>query len=629
MRSQAHLQNSRHHARIQDYGIIGDCRSAALVSTSGSIDWLCWPRFDSPAIFSGLLDPEQGGHWQIHVVETVRSERRYVPGSNVLETTFFGPSGTAVLTDLMPVTSEENKCALDWPAHEIVRRLECTQGSVQVEIEFAPRKCFGLEKLKISQRGRLGLQFVVGRGAYWLRSSIPLSVEDGRAGARVTIASGETLFFSFSYSEEAPAVLPPLGAWTDQIIAGSNSWWQQWSRRTQYDGPYRDAVVRSALALKLLTYAPSGAVLAAATTSLPERIGGDLNWDYRYCWLRDASLTVRALLGLGYREEADDFLEWMLLATRLTRPELRIMYTVYGDTAPREHVLPWLRGFRDSKPVRVGNGARLQLQLDVYGEVIDAAAQYAFHGGEFTRDMRKALLGFGDFVVKNWNCPDEGIWEPRTGRLNHTHSRLLCWVALDRLSDLCHKKLLPDAPAEAYKKNCEAIADQIRREAWNDPLQSYVSTLGGEALDASLLLMSWYGFEKADAARMRSTYRAVAERLGAGHGLVYRYDKDPREGAFAICSFWATEFLALGGGTVSEAHDHFGSLLRFQNDLGLYAEEVDPETGEALGNFPQAFTHIGLISAALSIEEREVGARQLAHRPQEARRTSAEPEVAA
>ncbi len=615
--------------KIGDYGIIGDCRSAALISRSGSLDWLCWPRFDSPAIFAALLDHNRGGHFSITPVPPHKSSRKYIQDSNVLQTTFECPAGTAVLTDLMPVSSEEYKRTVTVPSHQIVRQVECTSGTVEFEIDFIPRKNFGLADVQIRDRGKLGLNAAVGRGVYWLRCNVPLKVEGGRAHARVVVTDGQKLQFSLTYSEEAPAVLPPLGDSTEQGIKRSVEWWQQWAARASYDGPYREAVVRSALALKLLTYAPSGAILAASTTSLPERLGSNLNWDYRYCWLRDASLTIRALLGLGYREEAADFMEWMLIATRLTSPELRIMYTVFGETAPREHELPWLQGYNNSRPVRVGNGARHQLQLDVYGEVIDAAAQYAFHGGQFNRDMQKALLGFANYVIKNWDCPDEGIWEPRNGRQNHTHSRLLCWVALDRIVQLCKKKLLSGAPVEEYERTCEAIARQIREQAWNERIQSYVSVLGGDSLDASLLLMSWYGFEKADSPRMQKTYRALVEQLGAGKGLLYRYVTDPPEGAFAICSFWGAEYLALGGASLQHCDDVFRSLLQFQNDLGLYAEEIDPNTGEALGNFPQAFTHVGLIGAALSLQEREAGAKQLAHRPEEASGPSAETEVTA
>ncbi len=615
--------------KIQEYGIIGDCRSAALISRTGSLNWLCWPRLDSPAIFAALLDRQNGGHWSIAPVHPRGSERKYIGESNVLQTTFHCAGGTAALVDLMPVSSEEFKRTATLPNHQIVRQLECTSGAVQFDIDFVPRFNFGQSAVRLRDRGKLGIEAEVGRGAYWLRASVPLEVENDRAQARVALGAGQKIQFSLTYTEEAPAVLPPLGGWTEQSIFRSISWWEHWACRIKYDGPYRKEVVRSALALKLLTYAPSGAILAAPTSSLPERIGSDLNWDYRYCWLRDASLTIRALLGLGYREEADDFMEWMLVATRLTRPELRIMYTVFGGTAPRERNLPWLSGYRDSKPVRVGNGARHQLQLDVYGEVIDAAAQYAFHGGEFDRDMQKALASFGSYVLKNWNRPDEGIWEPRSGRQNHTHSRLLCWVALDRLAQLCKKKLISGLPIEEYDRNCEAIAKQIRQQAWSERLQSYSSVLGEDNLDASLLLMSWYGFEKADSPRMQKTYRALAQHLGAGHGLLYRYKSDPPEGAFAICSFWAAEYLALGGGSLQDSHEALRSLLRFRNDLGLYAEEIDPNTGEALGNFPQAFTHIGLIGTALSIQEREIGAKQLAHRPEEPSGTKQDTEVAA
>jgi GH15 family glucan-1,4-alpha-glucosidase len=610
-------------AQIQDYGIIGDCRSAALISRQGSLDWLCWPQFDSPAIFSGLLDPDRGGHWRICPLKVRAVRRQYVSETNILQTTFDCESGAALLTDLMPVASEEFKRRAPLPDHEIIRQLECTSGTIEVEVEFLPRVSFGLQPVALQERGKLGIQFPVGRGVYWLRSSLPLAMDGGKCGARAVLHAGERLEFSLSYCEGTPAILPALGAWSTESITRSAAWWQQWSRRAGYEGPYREAVLRSALTLKLLNYAPSGAIVAAATTSLPERIGGPLNWDYRYCWLRDASLTIRALLGLGYHEEAADFMEWMLQATWLTRPELRIMYTVYGDQAPSERSLDYLSGFRGSRPVRVGNGARHQLQLDVYGEVIDAAAQYAFYGGTFDSEMRKTLIAMGNYVVGHWDSVDEGIWEPRNGRQNHTHSRVLCWTALDRLISLRGKGLLDGAPLDSFKKNCELLRRQIHECAWNDRLQSYASVLGGSDLDAALLLIPWYGFEKADTPRMQATHRAIRQNLGAPQDLLYRYSCEPPEGAFAICSFWEVEFLALGGGSLEDTHALFRNLLRFQNDLGLYAEEIDPATGGALGNFPQAFTHVGLIGAALSIEEREQGLRQLAHRPESAAHRSA------
>lgn len=601
--------------QIQDYGIIGDCRSAALVSRQGSIDWLCWPRFDSPSVFAALLDRRRGGHWRISPVEPATVERQYLPDSNVLETHFTVQSGTVTLTDIMASGSGALQADELLPDHEILRRVECRSGEVQLEIDFFPRAGYGEKEVQIQQRGKLGLRFTVGRGDYWLRSSVPLTSTGERAYARVALRAGESLRFSFSYSEEAPAVLRSLNGSFDNRIENVAAAWQRWARRANYDGSYREAIVRSALTLKLLTYLPSGAVIAAPTTSLPEKMGSSLNWDYRYCWLRDSSLTIRAMLELGYWDEAEDFLDWLLQATRLTQPRLRIIYSVYGGNAPAEHELPHLSGYRDSHPVRIGNAARDQLQLDVYGEVIDAATQFAFHGGNLDRDMQKVLIGFGNYVVDNWNQPDEGIWEPRSGRQNHTHSRLLCWTAMDRLIRLGKKGLLQDAPIERYEENCVLIRRQIENHAWNERMQSYVSVLDGDHLDASLLLFSWYGFDEAGSTRMRGTYRAIRQQLGTPEGLLYRYKKKDPEGTFAMCSFWEAEYLALGGGSLHEAQQLFAHLLKYANDLGLYAEEIEPATGAALGNFPQAFTHVGLIGAALSIRQREKGEKQLAHRP--------------
>jgi GH15 family glucan-1,4-alpha-glucosidase len=615
---------------IQDYGIIGDCRAAALVSRDGSIDWLCWPRFDKPAIFAALLDHRLGGHWQISPPRAHTIRRQYLPETNLLQTSFETPSGVAVLTDLMPVDFDHSGPSGLRPDHEILRRVVGTAGEIEMEISFFPRANYGRDPVRIIDAGKKGLRIEVGRGVYWLRSSIPLRMASDAAFARVAIHAGQTLYFSFTYTQEAPAVLTPLDRdFLEARIETSAAWWRQWAQRANYDGAYRKDVVRSALVLKLLTYAPSGAIIAAPTTSLPERLGGNLNWDYRYCWLRDASLTVRAMLELGYWEEADDFMDWMLTATRLTQPELHILYDLYGGSAPAERELNYLSGYRDARPVRIGNAARNQFQLDVYGEVIDAAAQYAFHDRSLDREMQKVLIGFGNYVADHWHLPDEGIWEPRDQQLHHTHSRLLCWTALDRLVSLHERGLLSGARVDRYKQERELIRRQIRERSWSPALQSYVSTLDSNELDASLLLMSWYGFEEAGSRRMRSTYRAVLNQLGTTNGLLYRYRTNPPEGTFAICSFWEAEYLALGGGSLAQTHALFRRLLAYQSDLGLYAEEIDPHHGSALGNFPQAFTHIGLIGAALSILQREKGEQQLAHRPETATRYNSSAEVTA
>ncbi len=590
-------------SKIQDYGIIGDCRSAALISARGSLDWLCWPRFDSPSIFAALLDNEKGGFWRIAPTGHFEVKRSYVENTNVLETRFSCPQGDATLTDLIPVASEEHKRNLLWPTHELLRQVRCTRGEIEIEVVFHPRAKYGSSCVRLKKLQGIGLRMDVGRGAYWLRSSAPLTIRDDHARLTIALKQDEMLQFSLSYAEESPAVLPLLGEDVEHRIERSVSWWREWAARCTYRGPYQRALVRSALTLKLLAYAPSGAIVAAATTSLPEVLGGDLNWDYRYCWLRDASFTVRALLGLGYREEAGSFIDWLLLATHITQPELRVLYDLYGGLAPREHSLQHLSGYLGSRPVRIGNGAREQLQLDIYGEVINAAYFYARHGGKLEGAMQKALIGFGREVAAKWDHPDEGIWEPRSGRRNNTNSRLMCWVALDRLLELAKSGNFGAAPVELFQRERENIRHQLQSRAWNQQLQSYVSVLDGDEVDATLLLIPWYGFENAGSERMRSTSQRVRRRLGAGDGLLYRYPRTPPEGAFGICSFWLAEYLALGGGSLEQASAQFDNALKHQNDLGLFSEEIIPGTGDAVGNFPQAFTHVGVISAALTLQE--------------------------
>ena len=611
---------------IHDYAAIGDCRTAALVSRDGSIDWLCVPRFDSPSIFGAILD-DGAGSWRIAPVLPFSTERRYIEGTNVLETRFATERGSVVLTDLMPVASEEAKHRMIVPEHELLRVIECDQGEVELEMTYAPRPDYGRAAVRMRRAGALGLRVETKQGLLVLRTDMPLSIgSDGTAHGRVRMQRGEAIHASLTFASQWPAVLPPLGVRSKEAIERSVAWWRAWLSQLTYDGPARAAVERSALALKLLIYAPSGAIVAAATTSLPERVGGDLNWDYRFCWLRDAAFTVRALFGLGFADEAEAFVSWLLHATRLTQPELRILYDVNGNEPGDERVLAHLDGHRGSKPVRVGNAAADQLQLDVYGEVIEAVVQFVRHGHVLDRETQQLLCAFGEYVCRNWQRADEGIWEPRSGKGHNTHSRLLCWTALRCLIDLHASGHLHGSPVAKFTENREAIRHEIETRAWNEALQSYVAELDGDRVDATLLLLPWYGFEDPLSERMRRTYRRIREQLGVGNGLLFRYltADSPGEGAFGICSFWGAEYLALGGGTAEEAKQLFEVMCGYATDVGLFAEEIDPTTGCALGNTPQAFTHIGLINAALSLTARLAGRHREAF---PSRPTPAPPEV--
>lgn len=590
---------------IQDYAAIGDCRSVALVSRLGSVDWLCWPRLDSGSIFGAIVDRFRGGHWAITPEGDFRSEQHYIPGSNVLQTLFASANGRATLTDLMPVCDEVHKQTAVVPDRHLLRELRCTDGEMRFQMDFRPRPDYARHPVAVEAKGALGVRVALGLGVGWLRSTAPLRTDADGATGQIHLRRGELMQISLTYSEEAPAVLPPLGDAAHAAIERSVRWWRGWLTASRYRGPYRNEVERSLLALKLLAFAPSGAIIAAATTSLPERIHDSLNWDYRFCWLRDASLTVRALLGLGYVDEVESFVSWMLHSTRLTQPRLRVLYDVYGRMPARETTLGHLDGYRGSRPVRLGNSARNQFQLDTYGEVVEAAAQFAEHQGHLDRTAQKVLIGFGRYVAKHWNQPDRGMWESRSGGKNHTHSRLMCWTALDRLLQMEKKGLIQGAPVHEFLLQRERIRHQIEERAWNSTLNSYAQTLDGEKVDASLLRIPWHGFERADSARMQATGQRILERLGAGDGLLYRYRRQPQEGAFGACGFWAVEYLAMGGGTLEHAHALFREQLRFMSPVGLLSEEVDSETGDALGNMPQAFTHVGLISAALTLDKAE------------------------
>jgi GH15 family glucan-1,4-alpha-glucosidase len=597
-------------AKISDYAIIGNSRSAALVSRDASIDWLCWPRYDSPSVFGAILDPTIGGRWSIAPIGHARATRRYLGDSNVLCTEFDCGGATLRVVDLMPVFSEEDKKHTIVPEHELLRVVECIRGEVEVEATFQPRLDYGRRFVPLRWCAGLGVRVEDGPRIYTLRSDVPLDA-DGQTVlvTRFRLRAGQRRYFSLTFDEGGPAILPPLGHYADEAVQRTVQWWQQWASRCTYRGPYRAPVVRSLLVLKLLAHAPTGAIVAAPTTSLPERIGGRLNWDYRYCWLRDAALTVHELFDLGYADEAAAFVGWLLHCTRLTLPRLHVLYDVYGGLPVRERHLEHLEGYAGSKPVRVGNAAADQLQLDTYGELIDPVAYMCRRGARLDRETQGMLRRLAEYVCEHWHEPDQGIWEPRDTPQHHTHSRVLCWTALDRMLELHRLGVIASMPVARFERTRDAIRRDVEEHSWNPTLRSYTQVQGGDTVDASLLLLGWYGFARPDDDRMRATFERIRERLQAGPGLVYRNEESRRvgEGAFGICSFWAAEFLARGGGTLAEAEQWFDALLGYANDLGLFAEEIDPATGDALGNTPQAFTHVGLVSAALAIEERRCG----------------------
>jgi GH15 family glucan-1,4-alpha-glucosidase len=599
----ANLLPMTDHAPIEHYGIVGDCRTAALVSRAGSIDWLCLPHYSSPSIFAHLLDRARGGRFSIRPSGAFKSRRKYLGPSSVLETGFETDSGTARLIDVVPIV--DGLAALN-PMREILRIIEGASGEVDFAIELDPRPDYGRREPRLKHGRQLGWSYLWSNEVLAVRSDIDLARAGCVLHGSVRVRAGERRYLSLCYVQGDLAVLSLLGADADRRLDRTLDWWRSWSDVCSYAGPYKAAVLRSALTLKLLSFVLSGAIIAAPTTSLPEAIGGERNWDYRYCWLRDAGLTMQAFVGLGFRAEARAFLNWLLHATRLTWPELQVVYDVYGRTRLQEQELAHFEGYRGSRPVRIGNGAHKQLQLDIYGEVVFAADVYAAAGGTFEPVERRMLAGFGEVVCKRWRQADQGIWEIRGEPRHYTFSKVMCWVALDRLLELDDKGVLSlGSSAARFRREKEAIAETIERRGFNASIGSYTSELDGSTVDASLLQMPCVGYKGSDARRIASTYELISRRLGR-NGLIDRYEHgydgfSSREGTFGICTFWAIHNLACQN-RLAEARRLFDHALSFANDLGLFAEEIDPDTGAALGNFPQAFTHVGLINAAIAIE---------------------------
>jgi GH15 family glucan-1,4-alpha-glucosidase len=587
---------------IRDYAAIGDGRTVALVGLDGSIDWLCLPNVDSEAVFARLLDAKRGGSFQLAPAEPIAATRRYEENSNVLQTTFHATSGTAVVTDAMTLAPGNALV----PQREIVRKIECVSGSMALAWSIEPRFFFGHERTRIERRGTRLIACsraeALALGAWG--GGEPRVSDTGIEGD-LRLREGESALLSLTAAHHEPAFLAGRED-TEDRLRYTQEFWPRWAGAARYDGVWRDAVLRGALVLKLLVFAPSGAVVAAPTTSLPEWIGGERNWDYRFTWLRDATFTLGALQTLGYGDEAHSFLWWLMHATRLTAPRLQVLYRIDGGVEAEERTIEGLAGYRGSRPVRAGNAAAKQVQLDVYGAVMQALWLHADQHGDLGGETGRAVARIADHVAKVWRQPDSGIWEVRSEPADFIQSKAMCWVALDRAVRLADAGFVPDRSAR-WREEADQIRTFVDEHGWDEQRGSYVRARGVPDLDASLLTLSLMEYAAADDPRMRRTIDAVRKELAAGP-LVARYRGEDgvegEEGYFLTCSFWLVDALARSG-RLDEATELMEELVGLANDVGLYAEEIESESHAFLGNFPQALTHLALIAAAVSLAKAE------------------------
>ena len=585
------------YSPLRDYAAVGDGRTMALVARNGSIDWLCLPNLDSPAMFGSLLDAEEGGCFGLSPTSPFETSRRYLTGTNILETTFRTSSGVVRVTDAMTLPSAHLS-----PQRELVRAVEAVTGSVPMRWELIPRFGFGAKPSCIGRRAGVP---VATRGADAMALCSWGSGEpeeaDGSIRGHFEATIGARALLAMSVSHQEPLVIPSLADVEDRL-AMTAATWRRWSEGLQSATAWPTAVERSALVLKLLVHSPSGAIAAAATTSLPEVAGGERNWDYRFCWVRDSAFIISALLRLGCVDEADAFFWWLMQASQLTHPRLSVLYRLNGRADTKERTLG-LAGYGGSSPVRVGNAAAGQLQLDVYGDLLQAAWFYAEAGRPLDADIGRRLAEIADLVCRIWHQPDAGLWEVRSGPKHFTQSKMMCAVALDRAVRLARAGAIPSRHAARWDTESKAVGDFVEKHCWSDERRSYVRHAGADDLDASVLLGVLFAYRDPRDQRLLATVEAIRRDLSHGP-FVYRYTGEDglagNEGAFLTCSFWLVEALALQG-RGAEAEDLMGQLVDLANDVGLFAEEVDPSNGEFLGNLPQGLTHLALIGAALAL----------------------------
>ncbi len=582
---------------LRDYAIIGDGRTVAVVGRDGTVDWLCLPMLDAPSVFGALLDARRGGSFSLAPDIPFTAVHRYLPLTNVLETTFTTDRGVVRVTDAMTLPES----GVLPPLRELARRVDGLSGEVPVRWQVTPRFGYGGWPTRCGWRGRVAVATARADAiavCSWNAGEMQIA-DDAIRGRFVSQAGGRALLAMTAAHRQA-LVFPDRGD-VERRIEATASFWRRWVDSGHYGGPWRDEVVRSALALKLLVHAPSGAVAAAPTTSLPEAVGEERNWDYRFCWIRDSAFTLDALLQLGFHEEAHAFFWWFMHATGLSHPRVQVLYRLDGGAHAPERVLP-LAGYRESRPVRVGNAAATQHQLDVYGDLFHTAWLYADRGHPIDRDTGRELAGIANLVCEIWRQPDRGIWEVRMEAKPFTHSKAMCWVALDRAIRLARLGAVPARDLARWQREAAAIRDFVENHCWSDKERCYTWYAGTDQLDASLLLMPIMDYQPASPGRFASTVEAIKRVLSRGP-LLARYNGPDglsgTEGMFVCCSFWLVHALALTGHQ-DEAADVMERVLALANDVGLFAEEMDPDSHEFLGNFPQGLVHLALVNAALA-----------------------------
>jgi len=605
---------------IGNYGLVGDMNTVALVGLNGSVDWFCFPRFDSPSVFAAILDDRKGGRFRISpLADEVTHRQFYWPETNVLITRFLSPDGVGDVTDYMPVGLSADVQA----RHQLVRRVEAVRGVMKFRVECFPAFNYARDS-HTTKITKYGAAFHSESLSLGLGTRRKLRKEGDGVSAEITLAEGESAIFVLGQIEpDAGCEVLLSEEEADDLRARTIEYWRHWLAGCTYRGRWREMVHRSALALKLLTYRPTGAIVAAPTASLPEGIGGERNWDYRYTWIRDAAFTLYGLLRIGFTDEAAQFMGWLEARARELEPDgsLQVMYGIDGRHQLTEETLDHLEGYRGSSPVRIGNGAYGQLQLDIYGELMDSVYLYNKYGSPISYDLWRHLRKLINWVCDHWQEADEGIWEVRGGRQHFVYSKLMCWVALDRGLRLAHKRSFP-SDSDRWMKVRDRIYEEIMTKGWSEARGAFVQHYGSDSLDASNLMMPLVFFLSPTDPRGLSTLDAMLKRPSDGglvsNSLVYRYNVEEtadglrgEEGTFNICTFWLVEALTRAGRTdrrrLDTARVMFEQMLGHANHLGLYAEETGPR-GEALGNFPQAFTHLGLISAAFNLD-RALGSR--------------------